>query len=208
MGAVPWNLPLRFGRRAEVSPRWNLWGAHCPLELQISFLKIAFLSILDGFERSIHPWIGNDIYNFTKIAAILNFHVNMPPSWILCVFGPFLTKTFRCITAQSMLYILMPHSLRKKPYIKRNCSVYRLYNFYSIQNMLFGLSLYCDSAPISVNNEPIFTILVSFYGFQMMPSPSMKQYKSPGVAITDFRLRSTSDIKVKVIIKVAMNLVI
>ena len=116
-------------------------GAHCPLELQISFKKIAFLSILDGFERSIHPWIGNDVYHFTKIAAILNFHVNMPPSWILCVFGPFLTKTFRCITAQSMLYILMPHSLRKKPYIKRNCSVYRLYNFYSIQNMLFGLSL-------------------------------------------------------------------
>ena len=54
--------------------------------------------------------------NFTKIAAILNFHVNMPPSWILCVFGPFLTKLFSpfgCITAQSMLYILMPHTLRK-----------------------------------------------------------------------------------------------
>ena len=31
-----------------------------------------------------------------------------------------------------------------------------------------------DSAPMSANNEPIFTILVSFYGFQMMPSPSMK----------------------------------
>ena len=30
--------------------------------------------------------------NFTKIAAILNFHVNMPPSWILCVFGPFFNK--------------------------------------------------------------------------------------------------------------------
>ena len=36
----------------------------------------------------------------------------------------------------------------------------------------------------------------------------MKHYKSPGVAITDIRLRSTSDIKVKVIIMVAMNLVI
>ena len=41
-----------------------------------------------------------------------------------------------------------------------------------------------------------------------MPSPSMKHYKSPGVAITDFRLRSTSDIKVKAIIMAAMNLVI
>ena len=38
-----------------------------PLELQIS-LKIASLSIIDGFERSIHLWIGNDVYNFTKIA--------------------------------------------------------------------------------------------------------------------------------------------
>ena len=34
-------------------------------------------------------WIGKDIYNFIKIAAILNFHVNMPPLWILCIFGPF-----------------------------------------------------------------------------------------------------------------------
>ena len=41
-----------------------------------------------------------------------------------------------------------------------------------------------------------------------MPSPSMKHYKSPEVAMTDFRLRSTSDIKVKVIIMVAINLVI
>ena len=106
--------------------------------------KIASLTILDVFERSIHLWIGNDVFNFTKIAAILNFNVNMPPSWILCVFGPFLTKLFYHfgrITAQSMLYILMPHTLRKKPYIKGNCSVYRLYHFYSIQNMLFGLSL-------------------------------------------------------------------
>ena len=56
-----------------------------------------------------------------KIAAILNFHVNMPPSWILCVFGPFLTKLFfpvGCITAQSMLYILMPHSLWKNRILK------------------------------------------------------------------------------------------
>ena len=106
--------------------------------------KIASLTILDGFERSIHLWIGNNVYNFTKIAAILNFTVNMPPSWILCVFGPFLKKLFyhfSRMTAQSMLYILMLHTLRKKPYIKRNCSVYRFYHFYSIKNMLFGLSL-------------------------------------------------------------------
>ena len=35
-----------------------------------------------------------------------------------------------------------------------------------------------------------------------------EHYKSPGVAITDIRLRSTSDIKVNVINMVAMNLVI
>ena len=69
-----------------------------------------------------HIWIVNDIYNFTKIAAILIFHVNMPPYWILCVFGPF----------------LMPHILRKKSYIKRNYSVYQLYHLYSIQNVFFA----------------------------------------------------------------------
>ena len=26
VGVVPWNLPLRFGRGAEVSPCCNLWG--------------------------------------------------------------------------------------------------------------------------------------------------------------------------------------
>ena len=31
-----------------------------------------------------------------------------------------------------------------------------------------------DSAPISANNEPICTILVSGYGFHMMTSPLMK----------------------------------
>ena len=37
VGVVPWYLLLRFGRGAEVSPRWNLWGGvHSPLELQIS----------------------------------------------------------------------------------------------------------------------------------------------------------------------------
>ena len=137
VGVVTWYLPLRLGRGAEVSPVGIYGGgAHSPLELQISLKKIASLSFLNEFERYIHLWISNDVYNVTKIAAILNFQVNTPPSWILCDFGPFLTKLFapfRCITAQSMLYILMPHSLRKKPYTKRNCSVYRLYHFYSIK---------------------------------------------------------------------------
>ena len=86
VGVVPWYLPLRFGRGAEVSPRWNLWGVAFPPGITNIFKKIASLTILDGFESYIHLWIGNDVYNFTKIAAILNFHVNMPPSWILCVF--------------------------------------------------------------------------------------------------------------------------
>ena len=31
-----WYLPLRFGRGAEVSPRWNLWGGGAfPMEIQI-----------------------------------------------------------------------------------------------------------------------------------------------------------------------------
>ena len=77
---MPWYLPLRLGRVAEVSPGWILWGGVFPLELQISLNKIASLSILNGFERSIHLWIDNDIYNFTKIAAILNFYERMPPS--------------------------------------------------------------------------------------------------------------------------------
>ena len=69
-------------------------GAYSPVELQIFVKKIESLYIFNGFERSIHLWIGKDIYNFTKIAAILNFHVNMPPSWILCVFGPFFKNYF------------------------------------------------------------------------------------------------------------------
>ena len=54
-----------------------------PPELQISLNKISSLSIIDGFEIYIQHWIGNDVYNVSKIAAILNFHGNMPPSWIV-----------------------------------------------------------------------------------------------------------------------------
>ena len=92
VGVVPWYLPLRFGRGAEVSPRWNLWGVAFLPGITNIFKKIASLTILDGFESSIHLWIGNDVYNFTKIAAILNFHVNMPPSWILLCFWTFFNK--------------------------------------------------------------------------------------------------------------------
>ena len=38
---------------------------------------------------------------------------------------------------------------------------------------LWGSIPRTDSAPISASNEPIFTILLSFYGFQTMPSPFM-----------------------------------
>ena len=144
MGVVPWYLPLRFGRGAEVSPRWNLWGGRIPPGITNIFIKSHLCQFLMD---SKDLYISGSAMTYTilqKIAAILNFHVDMPPSWILCVCGPFLTKLFPpfgCITTQSMLYILMPHTLRKKSYIKRNCSVYPLYHFYSIQNMLFGLSL-------------------------------------------------------------------
>ena len=39
VGVGPWYLPLRFGRGAEVSPRWNLCGGAFPLELKISLNK-------------------------------------------------------------------------------------------------------------------------------------------------------------------------
>ena len=68
-------------------------GRIAPWNYKYLFKKIASLSILDGFERSIHLLIGNDVYNFTNIYS-LNFHVNMPPSWILCVFGPFYKYIF------------------------------------------------------------------------------------------------------------------
>ena len=88
VGVVPWYLSLRFGRGQKYPPV-GICGGTFPPGITNIFKKIASLSILDGFERSLHQWIGNDVYNFTKIAAILNFDVNMPPSWIWCVFGPF-----------------------------------------------------------------------------------------------------------------------
>ena len=143
-GVVPWYLPLRFGRGQKYPPLECGGGGSFPLELQISLKKSHLCQFLMD-SKDLYICGSAMLYTILqKTAAILNFHVNMPPSWILCAFGPFLTtlfSAFGCITAQSMLYILMPHTLRKKPYIKGNCSVYRLYHFYSIQNMLFGLSL-------------------------------------------------------------------
>ena len=54
VGVVPWYLPLRFGRGAEVSPCWNLWGGAFPPGITNIFKKIASLSIRDGFKRSLH----------------------------------------------------------------------------------------------------------------------------------------------------------
>ena len=39
VGLVPWYLPLRFGRGAEVSPRWNLWGGAFPPRITNIFKK-------------------------------------------------------------------------------------------------------------------------------------------------------------------------
>ena len=39
VGVVPWYLPLRFGRGAEVSPRWNLWGVAFPPGITNIFKK-------------------------------------------------------------------------------------------------------------------------------------------------------------------------
>ena len=54
VGVVPWYLPLRFGKGAEVSPRWNLWGVAFLPGITNILKKIASLTILDGFESSIH----------------------------------------------------------------------------------------------------------------------------------------------------------
>ena len=67
-------------------PGWILWGGGVlPLELHISLTK----SHLCQFLMYSKDLCITDLMHYTKIAAILNFHVNMPPYWILCVFGPF-----------------------------------------------------------------------------------------------------------------------
>ena len=123
-------------------PTWILWGAYSPLELQIS-LKTRISPILNGFERSIHLWIGIDIYHFSKIAAILNFHVNMPPSWILGVLCTFKKKSFSTSHASlhSFCYKFWCLILIGREHILNlTWLVYRLYNFDGLQNMRFGVS--------------------------------------------------------------------
>ena len=39
VGVVPWYLLLQFGRGAEVSPRWNLWGVAFPPGITNMFKK-------------------------------------------------------------------------------------------------------------------------------------------------------------------------
>ena len=72
LGVVPWNIPLRFGRGQKYPPIGICGGGHSPWNYKY-ILKIASLSILDVFERSIHTWIANDVYNFYKNSGHLEF---------------------------------------------------------------------------------------------------------------------------------------
>ena len=54
------------------------------MELQISLKKIATLCLMDSKDLYIY----GSVMTYTilkKIAAILNLHVNIPPSWIMYV---------------------------------------------------------------------------------------------------------------------------
>ena len=90
VGVVPWYVPLRFGRGGRSIPRWNLWGGGAfPPGITNIFKKSRLCQfVMDSKDI----YICRSAMTYTilqKIAAILNFLVNMPPSWILCVFGPF-----------------------------------------------------------------------------------------------------------------------
>ena len=82
------------------------------MELQISLKKSNLCKFLmDSKDLYIYGSVKTYTIFIKKIAAILNFHVNMPPSWILCVFGPFKKKIFSsfvCITAQ--YYVVNYHA--------------------------------------------------------------------------------------------------
>ena len=67
---------------------WILWGAYSP-GIRNIFKKSHLCQFLMD---SKDIYIYGSIMTYTilqKIAAILNFRENMPPSLILCVFGPF-----------------------------------------------------------------------------------------------------------------------
>ena len=103
--------------------------------------KIACLSILHGFEQSIHHSIGNDIHNFTHIATILDDNVKMAPSWIECVFGNvlflnlvFLLHEHHC--AVQVIILMAGSILRKKAYYtKLNVLLYQRYHLYVVHNV-------------------------------------------------------------------------
>ena len=77
---VPWYLPLRFGRVAEEKypPQEFVGGGAFHPEITNILNKLGYLSIPNGFERSINLWIAIRFYTILqKIAGILNFDVNM-----------------------------------------------------------------------------------------------------------------------------------
>ena len=123
-------LPLRCRRVVEVSSGWILWEGHIPRNY--TYLKKSHIGQLLIDSKDLYIY-GSVMTNkiLQKIASILNVHVNMPPSWICLPLFNKLFPSFMCTTAQYKLAILMPHTLRKKSYIKRHCSVYRLYHLYS-----------------------------------------------------------------------------
>ena len=149
MGVIPGYLPLRFGRGQKYPPVGICGGAHSHLELQIYLKKIASLSIIDGFERSILLWIGNDVFNFSKIAAILNFHVNMPPTWIFVCFWNFFNKIIfplRVITAQSMLYKFLCRVLCGRKHILNEIAQFTDYITFVAYKTCF-LAKVCNAIP-------------------------------------------------------------
>ena len=123
MQVVPWYLPFRFGREADVSPQLDFVGGRIPPGIT-NIIKQSYLCqfLIDSNDLYIYePIQFMNLYNFSKIAAILNFHINVPPSWISCVFVPLKKKFyFTCITAQFLIQNMIPHTHRKRTYIEHN----------------------------------------------------------------------------------------
>ena len=127
--------PTPIWKGGRKIPPLDFLGSAFPSGITNNFKKTESLSILNGFKRSIHLWIGKDIYNFKKMAAILNFQVNMPPSWILCVFGPFLKKnSFLLRMHHCTIYVVNSDAAYSVEEIinKINLLSLRLNHFYSI----------------------------------------------------------------------------
>ena len=71
LGRPPPTSICKGGRNIPRLDSGGYFRGRLLLELQISLKKIASLSILNGFEISIHLWIGNDI-----IIYIIQFYNN------------------------------------------------------------------------------------------------------------------------------------